>query len=179
MDTTNCSQGYATDQVLLYGEDFVPFSCGVNLGVYIGVFIVLTLLRGAMCTAQFSLWQSRENKLVARTGKRRSRWPILPLLSFLSFLMVGLFTILTSLNVANSSNGGSLMLLALFFLPLGITGIFISAKIINLGKKIIPLSTLKLDRGNNLSRLSGLEKATRFLKLLYGLILVTVSVSPY
>lgn len=178
MDRTNCSEGYASDRVMLYGDDFVPFSCNVSLAVYIGVFVTLTLIRGTMCLVQFRLWIVRERRVQVRTGKKRNRLPLLPLLSCFSFSCLAVFTILTSTNVANSSNGAPLMILTLFFFTLSVTGIFMAMRIINLGKKIIPLSMVKLDNERNNPRLSQLEKSTGFLKLIFVLEIVVIAISP-
>jgi hypothetical protein len=171
MDRSFCPDGLATDGLMLYEGDFRPGSCEVNLGAFLGTYICLVIFRWMLCAAQFKLWKDRERRYFEKTKKVRRRLPVLPLLSILSSSILTIFVALTSTNVANSRNGAPGFLLAMFYIPLEAQVLMNMIRIVNLGKKLIPMSRATVDGSYVASspRLDDLGNATALQKVLFVL----------
>jgi hypothetical protein len=157
MDETNCLvPGSATDRVIILTSS-QGTNCDAAKDVYVGYLSFLSALRLSLSLYQFLLWRKREGRVAERTGKKRSRFPIVPSLSLISSVSIMMFTILTSLNIANSNNGVPVILYTLYFIPVSLQGMIMHRRIVRLGAKIIPLSKANLSAIGNRAILSSLS----------------------
>jgi hypothetical protein len=145
MDTTFCPAGMATDRVMLYGSDVIAFSCDVPIANYVVPFALMSVIRCMVTAFQIKLWLRKGRQAKSSSRRQKTRIPALPALSMLTSFFLILFTILTSLNIANTLNGGSLLIMALFFLPFSLGFPMFIHRVIKLGQKIIPLANVKFD----------------------------------
>ena len=169
MDQSLCAPGTAADHVMLYGDDFVQSACDVPYPFYVSFFSVLTILRLGLVLLQFRLWNIRERKLAARTGKTRKRFPAFVALSFMAWLALLLFAILTSLNVANAANGAPAFLLNLLYFPMAIQTLILMQRMVRLGRKLIPVQKLQIEAQNSTisGRLTNLSQTTWLIRVIY------------
>ena len=144
MNREGCPEGFATDRVFMYGSDFIPGKCDASLALFTTVLSLMSIIRCIVAGMQYKVWRTRERHMEQRTGKRRSRWPVLPATSLFQATALAAFTVLTSLDLANAENGISGVLLGLFYTPICFVGILIIMRLVRLGKRLIPLSKKQL-----------------------------------
>ena len=143
MNSTGCPRGYATDQLMLYGEDLKLGSCEVYFPLFLGLFLSLTVFRFALSVVLLKQWLDREKArraLKKEVDKKYHRLPVVPGFLFFAVIFLALFTALSSVNLINSSNNGSLVLLCLFYIPAMMFGYVSTKRVLKFGKRIIPLS---------------------------------------
>lgn len=172
MNTTGCPLNYATDQVMLYGNDLKLTACDVFLPVYHGLFGSLTAVRVLVSLYLLRKWFERRRAQI-RNGKTRQRFPVFSGTLFLAGLVLCLFTILTSFNLVNSSNNGSATLLCLFYFPSILVGYLSMNRVLRLGKRIIPLSKTSIIRDKittQSERFNALEKMDLIIRILFFII---------
>ena len=172
MNTTGCPPNYATDQLMLYGQDLKLGSCEVYLPLYIGLFASLASLRVLVSILLFKQWSDREKlrrELHKDKHKKKHRFPLVPSILAIGALLLILFSILSSMNFINSSNNGALALLCLINIPSLVFGYLASSRVLKFGKKIIPFSrkTTKEVR-DQIFKLDSLERTDYFLKIVFS-----------
>src|SRR5690242_15507385 len=119
MNTTNCPQGYFTDEILVLPGSTPP--CEGIVGLWYG--LVIPLLAG-----KFILWVFQVKATLERKRRRRKpaaqgpapkyacvRVPVFALTQTLVLVGHLLMFILSTLQITNSKSGGTYLILGLFF----------------------------------------------------------------
>jgi len=136
MNTANCPEGLATDQV--FRVDNPEGTCDTNVAAYISLGVLLTLAKGIVAVLHARAWLRRQRKLYAKVD-RKKHYPIVPGLSILGFVQYLVFFPLTITNVANAINGWSFAIHATGWLAFGVMSIFFLMKIVRLGRRLVPI----------------------------------------
>lgn len=139
MNTTNCSAGFATDNLFQHGQTEPCATSLVTYWITTSLFVFFSL---AAALKKFSLWITRTRKKQASATKPvkfRHRFPIFPLLSIFTAVSKLICVILAGLNVINVNNGFSFSLFSINFFAFMIEVTLSLLKVVSLGEKVSPL----------------------------------------
>jgi hypothetical protein len=148
MNIENCPGGSATDQSF---QSNITSLCDVSLTSYDAVTSTLLGIRGLSILALWYSWLRRRKTNLKKTDATvRKRWenriPILASVNTVITITWFLMFLLVRFNLSSSCNGVTLLLWSVIFDGYAIQSWFFQRKIIRLGKKIIPMSIVKLER---------------------------------
>ena len=144
MNSTNCSIGWARDEVWLlpfqreeeYGDE-----CNVSLVLYCVLFVVVILAKICFSFLMMRAWCIRHHRIMTsndavKIKAERNRLPLIPssvLMSTVAYIVLFLTTIT---NVANISNGIPYMIYGFGWMLCDALGFFYLLKIVSLGGKL-------------------------------------------
>jgi hypothetical protein len=138
MNTTDCPEGYASDQMF---QANTPSSCETPLAAYYvyTLFIVITKVFTALKILQN--WIRKKRSIApSRNAKKMSSIPYVAINAIIFVVVNLVIAILGGLNIINFHNGLTLMLFSIAFLPFAWAYTNGLLKLVNLGEKIIPKS---------------------------------------
>jgi hypothetical protein len=161
MNTASCPEGFFTDEILMLPE--FTSSCQGRTAVWLGLAIPLLIIRWLLLLPQVVSAKNRRQRARQTSSgsamQRRVcsiRVPFFLLSQVSSAFFSSLLVILASANVASTRDGGSLVLFGFFVISVAVGHMIMARTVIKLGKKIIPLSSKRLNIGDG-ERLKGLS----------------------
>jgi len=192
MNTTGCPPGLATDETFIYYSAFFEelnslispsqpsvASCGSSLAAFDGVFATLLVIRFMFTVLVWNDWWIKRAGFLKKNNtnaNQRRIWqhriPVIPLTLTLVLLLWVMLVLLMRYNVTNAGNGGTFFMCILMFFGYVASSIIYQRRIIRLGKRIIPLSRLRLDALGT----SGSEKSRFDLLATFDWALITLIV---
>jgi len=174
MNTVGCPEGLATDESLVAPSAL----CDTSLLAYDLLFGIFFGIRGLATVFQWTDWFRRRRAFLkkntnARDTKRwRYRLPVGPVIGTICALAWLLIIILVRMNVANASNGAAFCLWMIGAISYMSTAAMFMRRIVRLGKRIIPMSKVNLDKlvkqdqsQNGSSRFDSLGTYDTFLRI--------------
>ena len=163
MDTTNCSDLFATDRILIR----TPVgTCNSSLVFFYVFYVVVLVLR---YTAAFLRWKRHLN----RKRHRLLTSPLSPILSFMTANMQAIFFFLIFQNTANVNNGISFSLFSLTFLPFASQYFLELYRLVRLGTRIGAMNDPELKN----SSVEVFDQFGTFLVFVAGLSVIVASVA--
>ena len=157
MNSNGCSYPFATDEIFFSS----PNLCDTNLIVYWTVLMTIVGVRLVLTGQQILQWQARNKQLGLK-----NRLPIGVSLSVTQTISFFLLFLLCGLNLLNSQNAGSFAVYILSYLSFSVDFTMLLYKLVKLGKKIIPISTMEI--GNN-KHVNKLDTFTPLGKILFAI----------
>jgi len=146
MNTTGCPSGYATDEILFYGNP--PGSCDMPIAGYLTWAIILVLAKFVVAVAHAQSWMTREKNIASQSPVHkqrrmlsyygRQRLPVVPIISWIAFVVFLVNVILVATNVANTTNSIPALFQGLAIFTLRILCLLFLIKFISLGHRIAP-----------------------------------------
>ena len=107
--------GVYSDHILVFGDDFVPGSCDMNLYVYASCMSALVVVRSLVIFLQARQSQRRRIEEGQNSNRKYDSLycyclPQKLLAPVVQCVVLVLFTVLTCMNVANGTNGAALFI---------------------------------------------------------------------
>jgi hypothetical protein len=177
VNQTGCPPGWATDEIMFYGNP--PASCDMSVGAWIFLALFAIVIKFITALGHSYLWMKRKEFM--QTSKNHAvqglRFPLVPILTWLLLVVFVLMFVLTSLNLVNVKNNGAAFLFGVGWLIYGIFSNVFLVKFIGLGHRMLPNSRVRAFVKGKSARLSKLNikgKVSLFFSLI-ALICQTVA----